>query len=546
MSTLEKEDVGDVFERKDDHYMTMSELPVEATMDPAGYKKVERRARLKLDILIVPLCLLLYFLSFLDRSNIGQAKLSGKPLGMKNGKMQYADPGEGIASTLKLNSHDYAVALTVLYPTYIAFEIPSNLLIKRVGAGIWIPGLVTMWGIVATLQGLVQSKYGLYINRIFLGLTEAGVLPGIAVYLTFFYKPRELQFRQAIFFTGASLSGAFSGLLATAIRKMDGMQGQEGWRWVFYLEGIFTVLAGVCCFFLLPSTIEKCWVLNPTEKRLMTERLNITRHIFRERPELKDKVETTYSEYYHSKEFDYSELWRQEIKRTFLDPAIWLICVSGFCIALVVYSIAYFAPTVVQEINTYSPVRSMLMSCPPFAVAFVYSVAIAVVSDLFQLRILTALPGQALSLIGYVVMYACKDPMTRYGGLIMATAGAYSVPPALFSWIANNSSGHYKRATGLATLIIFTNSGGLLSSWLFPAEEAKTRYKRGTLVILSLQALGVLVAILIEAYYLYERRMRAIGKRDHRVLKRRGQHNWTDDEIRAYLGDSHPEYQLEL
>ena len=187
---------------------TWNRHPAHLELDLADYKKIERKARLKMDIQVVPLCLVLYLLSFLDRTNISQAVIDGGP----------DDPG--LMTTLGMSSNDYSIALTILYPTYIVFEIPLTLLVKRFGARYWIPTLVIMWGIVETLQGLVTSKTGLYINRIFLGAAEGGILPAISTYLTFLYTPREQQFRQAFFFTGASLSGAFSGLLAAAIRNM--------------------------------------------------------------------------------------------------------------------------------------------------------------------------------------------------------------------------------------------------------------------------------------------------------------------------------------
>ena len=179
-------------------------------------------------------------------------------------------------TSLDMTPHQYATALSVLYPTYMVFEIPANLMIKRVGARIWMPFLVMAWGLVETLQGLVTSKTGLYICRVFLGLTEAGIMPGITVYLTFFYRPNELQYRQAFFFTGTSLSCAFSPLLAVAIRKMDGIAGQHGWQWVFYLEGIFTVLVGFLSYFLLSNEPADCALLSPLEKRVAVERLQLS------------------------------------------------------------------------------------------------------------------------------------------------------------------------------------------------------------------------------------------------------------------------------
>ncbi|KAJ1028369.1 hypothetical protein NDA16_001538 [Ustilago loliicola] len=118
---------------------------------------LEKSLKKKLDWQIVPLCLMLYLLSFLDRTNIGQARLNGLESDLKMSK----------------DGYDYRIALTVLYIPYIIFEIPSNLVVKRIGPARWIPFLVMAWGLVSTLQGTVTNKTGLYINRAFLGLTEA-------------------------------------------------------------------------------------------------------------------------------------------------------------------------------------------------------------------------------------------------------------------------------------------------------------------------------------------------------------------------------------
>ena len=122
-----------------------------------------------------------------------------------------------------------------------------------------------------TLMGLVNSYHGLLIARIFLGVTEAGLYPGVAYYLTMWYKTDELAFRQSLFFSAASVAGAFSGLLAYAISKMEGVGGLAGWKWIFILEGLLTVAVAVAAFFILydfPDTAsfltveEKAWVVH--------------------------------------------------------------------------------------------------------------------------------------------------------------------------------------------------------------------------------------------------------------------------------------------
>lgn len=526
----------DTTEQPDDK----SELPLEVTLSEEEYKQLERRARFKVDLQVVPLCLILYLLSFLDRTNIGQANLEGTTL--PDGSIK----NPGLSQDLGLTPHDYAIALTVLYPPYIALEIPSNLLLKRVGPRIWIPMLVFCWGIVSTLQGVVHNRAGLLADRFFLGATEAGILPGIAVYLTFFYKPRELQLRQALFFTGASLSGAFSGLLAAAIRNMDSMPtGFAGWHWIFILEGIFTTVVGLACLFLLPNDIQGCWGLTSMEKRLLKERLQSTSNHYMERALLQEKLQAQTREYAETTTSKPERLWLRDTLRTFTDPRLLLMCCAGFCCAVPVYSVAYFSPIIVQNIGNYSTVKTMLMSCPPFAISFVYAVFMSVLSDRMQLRFITAFPGMLLSVIGFAVIYAAEGTMTRYGGLIMLTCGAYSLPPVLFAWLANNSAGHYKRATGLALMIVFTNCGGLRSSWLFPPAE-KPKYTRGLATNLAMSSLGAVLIVVIELLIYYERQQRDKGRRDDRVLALHRETQWKSGDMREYLGDDHPEYRLEM
>lgn len=516
-----------------------SESPLYASLTREEYKRIERRARFKVDLQIVPLCLILYLLSFLDRTNIGHANLEGTQ--RPDGSIQ----NPGLSQDLGLSAYDYAVALTVLYPPYIALEIPSNLLLRRVGARVWIPFLVVAWGIVSTLQGLVNSKTGLLINRIFLGATEAGILPAIAVYLTFFYRPHEMQLRQTLFFTGASLAGAFSGLLAAAIRKMDNMPtGHAGWRWIFILEGIFTVLVGMASWYMLPNDLSECWGLTSMERRLLQERLALPSNHYVERPALQEKLVHTPPRSPEMSTFRPAS-WQRDTLRAFRDVRVWLMCCAGFCCSMPLYSIAYFAPVIVQDIGDYTSVKAMLMTCPIFAASFGYSVLVSLVSDRLRNRFISALPGMLLTVIGFAIVYAAKGSMTRYGGLIILACGCYSVPPLLFTWLANNSAGHFKRATGLAMIILTDNCGGLTSSWLFKKAE-KPKYTRGLTVNLAVAAAGVVFVSLIEALVYYEQWMRAKGRRDERALALQRSTNWTPEDIRAYLGDDHPEYQLEL
>ncbi|OJJ64037.1 hypothetical protein ASPSYDRAFT_53623 [Aspergillus sydowii CBS 593.65] len=189
----------------------------------------EARKRLlwKVDVRLVPMLAALY-LSHLDRANIGNAKI------------------EGLLTDLALDGVQWNVVLSIIFIPYILLEVPSNWLLKSLSQpSTYLGILITGWGIVMTLTGVVQNFAGLAVNRIFLGIFETGFFPGSIYLFTFWYMPKELFGRLALFHCASALAGAFSGLLAAGIARMDGVGRQEGWRWIFIIELLATVILGV-------------------------------------------------------------------------------------------------------------------------------------------------------------------------------------------------------------------------------------------------------------------------------------------------------------
>ncbi|KAK0539477.1 hypothetical protein OC834_000032 [Tilletia horrida] len=523
----------------------------------ARLASVERSLVRKMDWQIVPLATLCYFLSFLDRTNIGVARLNGLLTDL------------GLSTTF-----GYPFALTILYIPYILFEIPSNLLVKRIGPGRWIPFLVTAWGLVSTLQGIVSSPAGLYVNRAFLGLAEAGILPALSLYMTFFYKPSELCIRQALYFTGAALSGAFSGLLSTAIGKLAGKANLNGWQWVFILEGIFTVLAGVAIYFVLPNSPSDLWWLTDEERVLAVERLRDEHkltQLFSKRsagatgaypPGVSDeKVARANGDAAwdaenakkHEREEETPEeraAWEREldkfdwnqIPQGLTDLRVLCCCVTGFCAAAGLYGIAVFSPTIIRGLNRFSTVESQLLSCPPAGAAFIVSVILALLSDRFRWRAGAILVSATIAITGFAIAYASADPYVQYAAIIVLSIGVYSLPPTQLTWISTLVSGNEKRATSIAFYIVFTNSGGVLSTWLF---RDGPRYRKSFLIMLILQIVAFVATIICELLVIYERKQRAAGKRDGPVQELRAK-GWSEARIRKYLGDRHPDFVLPL
>lgn len=191
----------------------------------------EKKLVWKLDLHLVPIVMLTYLLSFLDRCATSPSSLFHFTwltriisVNIGNARLYHMERDLGLVG------NQYQIAVSILFVTYITFEVPSNLVLKKFTPSRWIAFITFSWGIVATLTGLVQSYGGLIACRVILGALEAGLFPGMSLYLTFWYTKNELALRVGYLFVSAAIAGALGGLLAFGIGRMDGIQGMSGWR----------------------------------------------------------------------------------------------------------------------------------------------------------------------------------------------------------------------------------------------------------------------------------------------------------------------------
>jgi MFS family permease len=196
----------------------------------------------------------------IDRANIGNARVVG------------------LGADLKLQGYRFNWALTVFYIIYIFVEVPSNIILKRVGARFWIPFLVFGFGAVSVGTAFVKNFDRLMVVRAFLGLVEGGTMPGISFFLSTFYKREELLFRIGMFVSGSSMAGAFGGLLATGLSKIPHWGARAAplhtWRNIFFFEGLFTMIVALVAPFFMPNKPETCHFLTDRERMIAAERLN--------------------------------------------------------------------------------------------------------------------------------------------------------------------------------------------------------------------------------------------------------------------------------
>src|SRR5437764_12590539 len=212
--------------------------------------RIVRKVRMR----IIPFVFLLYIISFLDRINIGFAALT-------------------MNKELAITAKQFGLVAGIFFFGYFLFEIPSNLLLHKLGARIWIARILITWGILATLTGLVNSVQQLYAVRFLLGLAEAGYFPGIALYLTYWFRQRDQAQAIALFLTGIPVTSILGAPVSGFILDHAHWLSISSWRWLLILEGIPAVICGVLTYFLLPNRPAEAKFLNQGEKNWITAEL---------------------------------------------------------------------------------------------------------------------------------------------------------------------------------------------------------------------------------------------------------------------------------
>lgn len=209
----------------------------------------------KMNIRIIPFIMLLYLIAYIDRSNISVAALQ-------------------MNADLALTAEMYGIAAGIFYISYIIFEVPSNVILTRVGAKIWIARIMITWGLLAAGMSLVQTPVQLYVMRFLLGAAEAGFTPGIIYYLSCWYPRSDRARAMSLFYIGAALASVVGLPISGTILNMHGFFGVEGWRWLFLLEGIPAFILGIVTWFYLDDSPEKAKWLTAEQRQALSQQLN--------------------------------------------------------------------------------------------------------------------------------------------------------------------------------------------------------------------------------------------------------------------------------
>ncbi|PPQ68912.1 hypothetical protein CVT26_001849 [Gymnopilus dilepis] len=432
----------------------------EDAIDPVSFtpnSEAEKALVRKIDKRIVPTIWVLYTLSYLDRSNIGNAKVGG------------------MQADLGFNSNQYSIILLVFFISYVVFEVPMNMTLTRVRPSIYLSILCFVWGAVAACMGAVKSWQSLAGIRFLLGITEAGFAPGIAFYLSSWYKRHELAKRYSLYYTATAVSvsqgicwhcastnrrekGAFSGLLAGVITDHLHMaRGIAGWRWLLIIEGVGSSAAALVTWMILPDWPATTSWLTPEEKFLATQRLT------------HDGIGNT------SDASQPSHM--QAVRMAFGDWRTWVLVVM-YMLATGSQTIQYFVPTLVKELG-YTGYMAQYMTIPIYAVAFVGILVLCFLSDWRKERANYITWAGIIAMISFIVTVASNNDKVKYAFLCFAVGAVYASCPLTLLWVSGIiDHPAEKRAIAIALVNALGNSASIYGSFMWPAEDAP-RYISG-------------------------------------------------------------------
>ncbi|KAH8923427.1 MFS general substrate transporter [Atractiella rhizophila] len=457
-------------------------------------KKAEARLRLKFDLYIIPVATIMYCFCFLDRTNIGNARLAG------------------LERDLGLKGYDYNTAISIFFVAYIVFELPSNAVCKIIRPGRYIPLLTVSFGLISLCTAFVESYAGLLVVRFFLGVTEAGMLPGIAFWMTRWYRKDELSFRLGLYIVASPLAGAFGGLLASGLLSLNGIGTIHTWKQIFLVEGIITVGLGIIGFFLMTDRPDSAPWLTKEEKALAALRIK------------SENVGTTVV---------VDTLRRKVYWGGVLNFNVAIIALIFLLNNMMVQGIAVFLPTLINALYPdKTTVHKQLLTVPPYIVGAFFVVFGNFLIWMLRRRAIIMSSTACFSIVGCSLYLGSNSVNVRYAGTFLMMAGAFPFGGYVNAWASNNLSPDSARAGGIAGVVMAGNIGGLISVWLFLPKYAPD-FDPGLGTLLGGAILQATLPLLLWWYQQRENRLRASGARDHRL-------EGLTEEEKSVLGHKHP------
>ncbi len=387
---------------------------------------------------LLPFAFLLYIAAYLDRINVGFAALQ------MNHDLGLGDAAFGLGAGL-------------FFLGYFIFEIPSNLILLRVGARPWIARIMISWGVVAMSMAAVRGAAGFYLLRFLLGVAEAGFFPGLILYLTYWFPAREQARSIAWFMTASALAGVIGGPFSGALLNAQGMMGLAGWQWLFIFEGLPSVILGITVLLYLPNGPRDASWMDEYDKGWLAGQLALDAQGVRE----------------------------HTLGGALASRRTWLLALLYFTIVTGLYGVGMWLPQIVKGLGTLSDLQVGFISAIPFLAAAVAMVKVGQSSDQRGERRKHVAFAAFAGATGLIMAARVHHPLLALAALSIGAAGIWGAMGPFWSMAAENLSGA-GAAAGIALINSVGNLGGFIGPYLVGVVKQMSHSFGGGLAAMAL------------------------------------------------------------
>lgn len=406
---------------------------------------------------IMPFIVLCYLCAYLDRVNVGFAKLQ-------------------MMNDLKFTDAIYGLGAGIFFIGYFIFEVPSNLILHKVGARRWIARIMITWAIISAATLFVQTPTQFYVVRFLLGVAEAGFSPGIMLYLTYWFPAKKRGFALGFYYIAIPLAGVVGGPLSGWILDAFGTSSvMRGWQWLFLLEAIPSLVAGIAVLFLMVDKPEQAQWLTTEEKRAVVEEIK-----------REDSAKTTHAS-----------------SGSFIaDSRLWKLCIVYFCQIIGLYGISFWLPSIIKNAGITDNTMIGWLSAIPYFIAIPAIILSGISADRFRSRRMHFSVALVIGAIGLAFSgYVGKDPTLAVIGLSIGTAGTLSAL-SLFWGIPTAFLAGTSAAAGIAAINCIGNLAGFVSPYMVGwLNDVTGNVKIGLYAVAAFMVLGAILVRMLSAKF---------------------------------------------
>ncbi|KAI1075457.1 putative MFS transporter [Whalleya microplaca] len=433
-----------------------------------------RRLRLKVDLRLCTIAGILCSLNLLDSGVISSASVTSMP------------------SDLGLTGNRFSISIFIFTISSIAFQLPSTLAVRTFGPRLWFSFITFSFGVITMCTAFIQTWQQMIALRVLLGMAMSGIYPGLTYLISTWYPRKEQQTRFAFLQTGEVIILATGSIVNFGLNQLDGKGGIAGWRYMFLVQGLISIVIGLVTYFWIVDFPEEAhrsfYFLTAAEQKLAVARIHADR---------KDV---------HADPFSWAKVFVHA-----RDPKVYGFACMFFLLNLVSTALSYFLPIILQNGMGFGENASILLSAPPYYYAVIPVLLSSLVGDRLRLRGPVIVFNCLTLIVGFCMLGFAEQVAVRYVGTYLATGAYVSNWAALSAYQANNVAGQWKRAFTAAAVTAMNGAGGIAGSFIVRSQEAP-HYMTAVWVSIGSHILIIGMVAAFSVYFFLANKRAALGK----------------------------------